>query len=265
MGERLGLGGTGQTQAILLGARVRTLMRADPAGAVFLYAYPRKEAAAGARLAVGSDVVLLERPDRRCVVLHDDALCSPCRQHGCGVLVYVAAVGGDREIDLDGVVGRARLEHSATLGVDHVVGRGGDILQPAGLLECVMQRLERLYLSHAAEPTDQSRRRSSPRAGHECPLSAVGRPALHSLIRGAWRSLVARLLWEQEVPGSNPGAPIQRIACKSAGSYGFTRTHMRPNMCSRVHFGCKIRRSRRPVCKSPTLRTLFARGRSFRA
>ena len=29
--------------------------------------------------------------------------------------------------------------------------------------------------------------------------------------RGAWRSPVARLLWEQEVPGSNPGAPI-RIA-----------------------------------------------------
>ncbi len=25
---------------------------------------------------------------------------------------------------------------------------------------------------------------------------------------GAWRSPVARLLWEQEVPGSNPGAPI---------------------------------------------------------
>ena len=24
---------------------------------------------------------------------------------------------------------------------------------------------------------------------------------------GAWRSLVARLLWEQEVLGSNPGAP----------------------------------------------------------
>ena len=26
---------------------------------------------------------------------------------------------------------------------------------------------------------------------------------------GAWRSSVARLLWEQEVPGSNPGAPIK--------------------------------------------------------
>ena len=27
---------------------------------------------------------------------------------------------------------------------------------------------------------------------------------------GAWRSSVARLLWEQEVPGSNPGAPTRR-------------------------------------------------------
>ena len=31
--------------------------------------------------------------------------------------------------------------------------------------------------------------------------------------RGVWRSPVARLLWEQEVPGSNPGAPI---ACSDA-------------------------------------------------
>jgi hypothetical protein len=31
---------------------------------------------------------------------------------------------------------------------------------------------------------------------------------LKSLLRiGAWRSLVARLLWEQEVGGSNPLAP----------------------------------------------------------
>ena len=26
---------------------------------------------------------------------------------------------------------------------------------------------------------------------------------------GAWRSLVARLPWAQEVPGSNPGAPTK--------------------------------------------------------
>ena len=33
--------------------------------------------------------------------------------------------------------------------------------------------------------------------------------------RGAWRSLVARLLWEQEVGGSNPPAPIERFAGSS--------------------------------------------------
>ena len=32
-----------------------------------------------------------------------------------------------------------------------------------------------------------------------------GRPCNHG--NGAWRSLVARLLWEQEVPSSNLGAP----------------------------------------------------------
>jgi hypothetical protein len=31
-------------------------------------------------------------------------------------------------------------------------------------------------------------------------------------INGAWRSPVAHLLWEQGVPGSNPGAPtLQRV------------------------------------------------------
>ena len=30
---------------------------------------------------------------------------------------------------------------------------------------------------------------------------------------GAWRSSVARLLWEQEVPGSNPGAPTDVTSC----------------------------------------------------
>jgi hypothetical protein len=34
---------------------------------------------------------------------------------------------------------------------------------------------------------------------------------------GAWRSSVARLLWEQEVPGSNPGAPIQSYHRASSG------------------------------------------------
>ena len=36
-------------------------------------------------------------------------------------------------------------------------------------------------------------------------------PSIPSGPHGAWRSSVARLLWEQEVPGSNPGAPIRLI------------------------------------------------------
>ncbi len=35
---------------------------------------------------------------------------------------------------------------------------------------------------------------------------------------GAWRSSVARLLWEQEVPGSNPGAPTEKRLCLAAVS-----------------------------------------------
>jgi hypothetical protein len=38
-----------------------------------------------------------------------------------------------------------------------------------------------------------------------------------------WRSPVARLLWEQEVPGSNPGAPIYTIL-----------QHFRPHLGLRV-------------------------------
>jgi hypothetical protein len=33
---------------------------------------------------------------------------------------------------------------------------------------------------------------------------------------GAWRSLVAHLLWEQGVPGSNPGAPMRERPAKSS-------------------------------------------------
>ena len=37
---------------------------------------------------------------------------------------------------------------------------------------------------------------------------------------GAWRSLVARLLWEQEAPGSNPGAPTNYYAGRSQRAVG---------------------------------------------
>ncbi len=49
---------------------------------------------------------------------------------------------------------------------------------------------------------------------------------------GVWRSPVARLLWEQEVPGSNPGAPMKslhgpRVACDE-WAFQFRRDHASP-------------------------------------
>ena len=40
------------------------------------------------------------------------------------------------------------------------------------------------------------------------PASDPGQPSLYPSDNGAWRSLVAHLLWEQGVVGSNPAAPI---------------------------------------------------------
>jgi hypothetical protein len=42
----------------------------------------------------------------------------------------------------------------------------------------------------------------APPSGYHTPSKTLSFPAF-----GAWRSPVAHLLWEQGVPGSNPGAP----------------------------------------------------------
>ena len=56
-------------------------------------------------------------------------------------------------------------------------------------------------------------------------FSGVGAVTRQSrrLIVGAWRSLVARLPWAQEVPGSNPGAPTNEI--------NYLKCHDYPNKC----------------------------------
>jgi hypothetical protein len=46
-------------------------------------------------------------------------------------------------------------------------------------------------------------------------VQAARKVALDSAENGAWRSLVAHLLWEQGVAGSNPAAPIEVKACRS--------------------------------------------------
>jgi hypothetical protein len=57
--------------------------------------------------------------------------------------------------------------------------------------------------SDEREPADtpsSSRNRAIGEHSHNLPYSGGA--------NGAWRSLVARMLWVHEVPGSNPGAPI---------------------------------------------------------
>ena len=97
---------------------------------------------ARAAAAVGAGVVLLERPQRGLLVLHDDALLAPLAQRGGGVLVGVAAGRVLGQVDRDDVVRGAGEQRGALLAVDHVVRRRGDGLQAAGAAEVVVERLQ---------------------------------------------------------------------------------------------------------------------------
>ena len=54
---------------------------------------------------------------------------------------------------------------------------------------------------------------------------------------GAWRSSVARLLWEQEVPGSNPGAPTD-VTDSQLIDYMHDVDGVSPPIDSCVHGAC---------------------------
>jgi len=116
---------------------VGALVGPDPAGAVFLHAHAREEAAAGSALPVRAREVLRQRPQRGLPVAHDRAALLPLRELlGCA-LIRVRAL---RQVDAHDVVRRAIRERGPLLGIDHVVGWRDDVLQPAGLLEVVVQR-----------------------------------------------------------------------------------------------------------------------------
>ena len=204
IGDRLALRGAGQPQPVLLGAGVRALVRADRARAVLLDADAREESLTGAAHAVRvrcspatASTAPVARPARR----------RPRR---------ATRRGSGRRCHSDPrhpPAGRSRPRCTASapassrplLVVDHVVGRGDDVVQAAGPLQVVVKRAERLDRRHRSRRLPSRRRRF---------VTAARRWPLDFRTRGAWRSLVARLLWEQEVPGSNPGAPTF-ITCKT--------------------------------------------------
>ena len=125
---------------------MRALMRPDPAGAVVIHADTREEPRSLSRLPVGTDVVLHERPQRRLLVADDHALLAPSLEQALRVGVGVDA---DRQVDPHDVVGRAGLEITALVLVDHVVGRGHDVLEPASPVQVVVKRPQRFDIGHA--------------------------------------------------------------------------------------------------------------------
>ncbi|CAA9531776.1 MAG: hypothetical protein AVDCRST_MAG30-3857 [uncultured Solirubrobacteraceae bacterium] len=139
-----------EVEAILLRARMRALVRADPARAVVLDAHAGEDPVARAPHSVGARVVLGERPQRGLVVADEDAVALPCREGLRRVAVGVVAL---REVDLDDVLRGRREQRGALLGVDHVIGRGGDGLEAAGARQVVVERAEGLDVGHAANAT----------------------------------------------------------------------------------------------------------------
>ena len=61
--------------------------------------------------------------------------------------------------------------------------------------------------------------KNASRAGHFCYNS----PCLRV---GTWRSLVARLLWEQDVAGSNPVVPTMNLGCEPCRAITFGRARL---------------------------------------
>ncbi len=105
-----------------------------------------------------------------------------------------------------------------------LVGAGGWWRQAGGLTEtsslkrCYQQADDATMLEVVLGGAQLREGRGSPmreRVNCTPPVFARSRSGIKLLLyphNGAWRSSVARLLWEQEVPGSNPGAPTSSPA-----------------------------------------------------
>ena len=141
-------GGPGEPQAILLRAGLGSLVGADQAGAVLGHPHPGEEPVARTTVAIGALVVLCQRPDRGLPVGREHALHGPGLERLGGVLVGVAAGRRLRQVDLDDVQRRAGEQLGPLLGIDDVIGRGGDVRQRGDRAQLVMQRFQWPDLRH---------------------------------------------------------------------------------------------------------------------
>ena len=189
-----------QAQAVLARARVRALVGADPAGAVVLDADAGEEARGGCAA---------RRPGP----------CSPARAPRS----RAPRRGRSRPRPASARAARPRARRGRRPRSRPRAGRSrprcrasarassarcsGSITSYGGATTAgerprpgrvVVQGTERLDVGHGGDRRYRS---------------AACRPVRHPVpfwSDGAWRSLVAHLLWEQEVAGSNPGAPIAK-------------------------------------------------------
>ena len=148
MGERLARVARVRARRSSFGPGMRALVRADPAGAVFLHAHAREEARAGAGAAVGRGVVLAQAPERGLGLLHDHRLAPPLLEGLLGVLVGIPAARRPGQVDLHHVEGALGEQLRAQLVVDHVVGRRDHRLQRPDRRRLVAKCLEWLDLGH---------------------------------------------------------------------------------------------------------------------
>ena len=121
------------------------LVRADATRAVVRHAYAREEPATGERRPSGARVVL----DSAQIAGSGSRTTAPSaiqrRSVSAAVAYGIVALG---QVDRDDVVRRARLERGARRRVDHVVGRGDEVLQRTGDRLVVVQCAKGLDVGH---------------------------------------------------------------------------------------------------------------------
>ena len=182
------------------GPGVRALVRAHAAGAVRpRSARGRRSPAACSVRPSGPRVVLRVRPQRGLAVAGEHALQLPAARTARPPPRRGPArpAGRSTATTLNG----ERASSSARWPcVDHVVGRRDDVGERPGDRRCRSAARAAVWTSAmaVADASSAAPGTRMPTRGHY--------PYAH----GAWRSLVAHLLWEQGVAGSNPAAPIIR-------------------------------------------------------